>query len=402
MTKRGLGILVVLVCLALLLGSFGCSQQAAVETPQTLTIGVSAAMSGTGSAYGVAQERAVNIAAKDINDKGGVKIGGAKYLLQVKTYDNAYDPAKGLEVAKRLVDVDKVFMISTHATAALKPVLPVTEEKKMLVTHLTTGKDIMTFMPENYAFRCVQDIYVSEAALWQYLIKTYPDMKTTAFLKPDDSGGRDEAKDNKGIVENLGVKLVYEGYYTRGVTDFYPALTALLAAKPASIDLGGSVSPADQGRIIKQARELGFKGKIVTMYAANIQPILDMAGAAAAEGFIYTASVDPNSSFATAEEKAFYTRMMEAYNSFDIYCLQVVMGIYPVFQAAEKVNSLDPTKIAESLHKDKFTVMGREVWSGGTSIYGQPARQLLYPIALYTVEGGKGKIVSVLEPPKDF
>lgn len=402
MTSKAIWVSIsVLVVVGLLMGGFGCAKPAE-EKPKTLTVGLSASMSGTAAPWGLAFERACSLSTKDINARGGVTVGGTKYLLEVKTYDHAYDPAKATEIVKRMVTVDKVAWIVTHGAAVTKPIIPYTEENKVILMQGATGTDIMVFMPEKYSFRILtMGVPMSPVLLWDWIAANRPDIKTVAQLKPDDASGRDDAKDTKQLVEKLGRKMIYEDFYKRGTTDFYPPLPKLLASKPDLIDLASSPT-ADKARIIKQARELGFTGAFLDATPNN--PLLVDMAKEAVDGVLYADYIHPNSAIATPEEKAFYNRFVEAYGlPFDTILMGIINGIYPVAQAIERANSLDPDKVAQQLYTGTFDVLGRKAKLGGVSVFGEPARQFLTKVVIGELgKDGKPKYEKLAEFPAGF
>ncbi len=367
-----------------------------------LTVGLSASMSGPAAAWGLVHERACTLAIEDINAKGGITVGSEKYMLRLKTYDHAYDPSRAVEIAKRMMAVDKVAWIVTHGTTAVKPILPFTEENKTILMHGTTGTDIMVFQKQNYSFKWLLAGPEGYFLLWQWVSKKYPEWKTTVEMQPDDASGWDGMKDIKEkVLPKFGIKLVADTFYKRGLTDFYPVLTRLLAAKPDVFDLS-NMPPADQGRVLKQAREMGYQGPFIAPVAPSLAPVLEIAGPAS-EGLIFGGNVDPSSPFATPEQRAFYDKWMKTYGPpFDFLSMSIVYGIYLPAQAMEKANSFDPDKVAKTLQTAEFNVHGNKVKMGGVSAYGPPPRFAAYPYGIYVVEKGKPNIIDVVKLPDDY
>ena len=62
---------------ALLSSVFAVSSVAAEA--ETLKLGVLATLSGAGTAWGIAMQGAAELAAEDVNGKGGLEVGGKKY-----------------------------------------------------------------------------------------------------------------------------------------------------------------------------------------------------------------------------------------------------------------------------------------------------------------------------------
>src|SRR5205807_2614260 len=97
-------------------------------------------------------------------------------------------------------------------------------------------------------------------------------------------------------LKGLGFEVVADEYYERGTKDFYPILTKLLASKPDMLDV--AAAPAGEGGLIlKQARELGFKGAKGWTAGTNPFTIIGVAGKEAAEGVWSPTNINVKSDF---------------------------------------------------------------------------------------------------------
>jgi branched-chain amino acid transport system substrate-binding protein len=72
--------------------------------------------------------------------------------------------------------------------------------------------------------------------------------------------------------------------YEEGATDFFPVMSKVVAGNPGLIVLSG-VAPADAPKLIKAARQLGYKGLLEAETAQDIN-ILNQGAGDAANGFI--------------------------------------------------------------------------------------------------------------------
>ena len=60
---------------------------------------------------------------------GGVKVGGKTYMLSIKYYDDESTPARGAQLAERLIKQDGVeFMLGPYSSGLTKAIAPVTEK----------------------------------------------------------------------------------------------------------------------------------------------------------------------------------------------------------------------------------------------------------------------------------
>ncbi|RMD90955.1 MAG: ABC transporter substrate-binding protein [Alphaproteobacteria bacterium] len=89
-----------------LAASLGASPAAAAE--KTLDIGVSDALTGGASVYGLPQANAIKMAAEEINAAGGIKVGEDSYMLNVIAYDDKGNPTEATNAVRKLIDFDGV------------------------------------------------------------------------------------------------------------------------------------------------------------------------------------------------------------------------------------------------------------------------------------------------------
>jgi branched-chain amino acid transport system substrate-binding protein len=180
---------------------------------------------------------------------------------------------------------------------------------------------------------------------YDYLVETYPNVKTVAILQPDEPGGQFYMMVSQKEAEKRGLKMVAAEFNDPlEQQDFYPVLTKILAAKPDALDAGGM--PAIPSALkLKQARELGFTGPIFGLSPVELYTILDIAG----KDFCYD-YFNPSLDMRSPEvppmmreiEKRWNAKfgtkfMFESYQGWDaVWCLA---------QAIEAAQSLDPTEV---------------------------------------------------------
>src|SRR5258708_24241080 len=98
---------------------------------QTLKLGVLATLSGAGTAWGIAMQGAAELAAEDVNGRGGLDVGGKKYKVEVVAYDDHYKAADALTAFNRLVFDDGIkFVVGPLGSAAAFAGLPPPTENK--------------------------------------------------------------------------------------------------------------------------------------------------------------------------------------------------------------------------------------------------------------------------------
>jgi branched-chain amino acid transport system substrate-binding protein len=105
------------------------------------------------------------------------------------------------------------------------------------------------------------------------------------LINPNDETGWDQARLSDRLFRENGFQVLGQDLYERTQKDFQPLLTKIIGLKPEVIDLG-STPPATAGLIVRQARELGYKGLFIKTGGAGPNEIVAAAGKEAAEGMI--------------------------------------------------------------------------------------------------------------------
>lgn len=256
----------------------------------TLKIGVIAPLTGGGAPWGMAAAEAPKILAAEINAKGGLDVGGKKYTVQVIAYDDHYKAADAVAAYNRLVRQDGVQYMIIHTSAAAMALKRNVEDDKVVAL---TGAYSAKALDANtrYMFR----IYSTSADYLPSLVgwlKEQHKAGTVAIINPNDETGWDQTQLSAKVFNAQGYRILGKDLYERNQKDFQPLFTKVMAQKPDMIDLG-STAPATAGLMIRQLRELGYKGLIVKTGGAGPKEIVAGAGKASAEGMISMLYVDP-------------------------------------------------------------------------------------------------------------
>ncbi len=102
--------------------------QAKVEG-DTITLGAALSFTGKYSSNGKHTKNGYELAVKKVNEKGGVTVGGKKYKLAVKYYDDESTPARGAQLVERLIKQDGIqFMLGPYGSGLTKAMAPVSEK----------------------------------------------------------------------------------------------------------------------------------------------------------------------------------------------------------------------------------------------------------------------------------
>jgi len=280
MKKLGLGVFILLALMLVLTLSFSPCVKSATAAEKELVIGGIFGLSGPGSESFSRLYSGVKGGIAWINGKGGITIKGDKYLIKIIAEDSKMSPDGMIAAANKLVFQDKVkFMIQAVPIPPFKAaIIKLLEDNKVLSVE-TDGIGVNAeFSPQiSYSFA----ITVARAAYdigWKNFVKFYPQAKTVAIVPPEDPSTIEDAQHLGNAAKAYGLKVVAEEHYPFGTADFYPLWTKLLSIKPEIVAASAGL-PEWIGGVIKQGRELGFKGPFcLIMLGADPNVIIKIAG----------------------------------------------------------------------------------------------------------------------------
>jgi branched-chain amino acid transport system substrate-binding protein len=166
-------------------------------------------------------------------------------------------------------------------------------------------------------------------------------------------------------------------------------LTRILAQSPDCIDTGLS-APDTAVLLVKQARELGFKGVIFAAQGVPPKLLFEVAGPEYSEGLVATFVGDIDYTPAMALARDTYYKMFGKEAWLD-YGLIFTDPLFVITQAMEEAQSVDPKVIAEHMPKMKVK---HTIWDPiprfwtGAKYYGVN-HILINPAPMTQVENGK-------------
>ncbi|SSW63191.1 ABC transporter substrate-binding protein [Achromobacter agilis] len=361
---------------------------AAVPTSQaqeTLKLGALVTLSGAGAAWGQGMKNAAEVAADQVNEAGGLEVGGKKYRVQVVAYDDKYQANEAVTVANRLVFEDKVrYIIGPVGSAPVLAIQPMTEKNKVILLTLGfTAKALAAERP--YTFRPnVTTAEVSQPQI-DWLVKAQG-LRKVGALFPNDETGQQIALDLEAAYKKAGAALSTKEFFERDRVDFVPLLTRMMARGIDAIELDGN-SPTTAGLIVKQARELGFEGRIVRTGGPATQEIVNVAGKQATEGMLVHTPIDPDLAATKAYAERYAAKYKHPMNGFSPAFYD---GTLMLFEAMRRAGTVEDTeRVRVEMEKlDGFEgSLGKLSWTG-RAMYGID-HQLNAPFYVAEVKDGR-------------
>ncbi len=356
---------------------------AGLSHAETIKLGMSIPLSGSGANWGKGSEWLCAKAAEEIKAAGGVKVQDKVYNFECIGYDNKYNAAEGAKVAQALVSRDGVsYVAGSIGVAPVRALQSLTERRGVLLFTAAWGNSIkgpkfpLTFSQMN----SVNEI--SEPMI-AHVKKLHPDIKTVALLNPNDATGQETEKVAKAAWEKNGVKVLVSDWYERGTSEFQPIAAKLNSLKPDLVDLA-STPPADAGLVFRELKALGWDGVKMVEVGTGADGLL-ATGKDAVDGTYLGAAVAVDG--LSAHQKALNDGVMKATGE-SINSVQIGFydAVYAIKAAMEKAQSVDPKEVAKAMPEVKFQSFFGEVDFGGKSVYGSD-QQMQLPVIITQISG---------------
>jgi branched-chain amino acid transport system substrate-binding protein len=251
---------------ALALGTAVLSAPALAQ--EVIKIGYSGPLSGGAAQYGKNVLDGMQMAANEINASGWT-VGGKKYKLEIVALDDKYNPSESSINAQRLQQEHKaVAVLVPHSGGSLA--LQVNNEANKLLLLSYTSVPSVTARGNKLTLRIPPEFTSYIPAFVKHSMGKYG--KKIAFVHGDHDYAKQWTASFKPAWLAAGGTVVLENpmSYNRAA-DFYSGVSRALAAKPDVLFVGGASEPT--GLVIKQARELGFKGGFIVIDQAKFDQI---------------------------------------------------------------------------------------------------------------------------------
>jgi branched-chain amino acid transport system substrate-binding protein len=382
------------VIMAMLLAFVAQSPAVAQEE---LKIGGIGPLSGGGTAWGLAVQRGAEMAIDEVNKAGGLKVGDKTYLPRLIMYDDQYTAAGGRTAAERLINLDGVkYIIGPIGSPSALAVVPITTQAKVIV--LSNGFATGILKNEHgspYNFRTMNSNTEFAPAMIKWMRQRHPELKKAALIVPNDAAGQAALQTLGEIYKANGFEIWPESY-ERGTKEFMPLLTRMLTQDVDLLDLNSN-APGEAGLLLKQARQVGFKGVIWQVGGPSVDEAIAIAGPLA-NGFLSYDVFDFNEPGAKTFASTYRAKWSGVINAQTPGWYNTVKVL---FKALQEAGSTETDKVRDALLKIEgydAGIYGPVRW-GGQSDYGV-AHQLLNKFWITEVKDGKPNALAVLTPEK--
>lgn len=364
----------------------------------TITLGSAISITGKYSQEGKNASDGYNFAVKKINDQGGIEVGGKKYKIEVKYYDDESTPARTAQLLERLINQDGVkFVLGPYGSGPTKAAAPVTEKYKIPMVEAEGASRSLFSQGYKYLFAALStsEQYLAPvidlaAELAQQAGKNPSTLKVGMAFENDPFSldVRDGVVDR---IKHYGMKIVVDDKMPRDLSDISATLTKVKAVKPDILLFSGHTKGATTAT--RQMSEMGVSAPIVAMTHCESAKLTDKFGKAA-EGILCPTQwaetlkyKDPLFGTAMDYNKAFLAAHSE-YKEVPYQVAQASAAVEIWADAFKRAGSLDKDKLRDALAKTDLDTFY------GHIKFAPDGRNLTKPMVLRQIQNDKYAVVA--------
>ena len=354
----------------------------------TVKVGVLLPLTGSQAKFGEIEKRSYEMAAEEINAKGGVN--GKKIELLFE--DDTGKPDVGRSGVEKLISREKVPVITGgYSSSVTAAAAPVAQQFKVPFVICTGSADDITEKGYDYIFRINPPASEYPNAVKSFLQEVGKDVKTVALLYENSAFGQSSSKSFEEDAKELGLKILVKEGYQAGAIDFKPILTKVKAANPDMIYMVSYVM--DASLLMRQSKELHINPKMFVGGGAGFTlPEFAKSAGDAADG-VYSATLWVETlPFPGAKE--YFNKFRKKYGSeTEYHGAEAYAAMYVVADALKRAKSSStptPKDVRDALAKtDMKTAFGPVKFVS----YGKKTQQ--NKLDTYMVQWQKGELEAV-------
>lgn len=376
----------------------GLAAAAFAGTAGAAEIRLGAAVSTTGkySTNGAHTVNGYNLAIKRINEMGGVKVGDQTYELSIIYYDDESTPARGAQLAERLISQDGIkFMLGPYSSGLTKAIAPVTEKYKVPMVEANGASRSLFTQGYRYLFAVLStsEQYLSASiALAAEMAETQgrePSSVKIAMAFENDSFSQDVRAGVIADAEALGMKIVVDDQLPPELNDMAATLTKVKALKPDVLVVSGHAKGA--ATAIRQLGEMKVDVPMTAMTHCDSAQVIEKFGKDANYTLCATqwapTMTYKDDVFGSAAD--FAAAFKAAYDYEPPYQAAESAAAVLVFaNAFERAGSLDPEKV-----RDALAATDMQTFYGFIK-FDEAGKNIAKPMALYQVQNEEYVVVA--------
>lgn len=362
----------------------------------TIYLGATISLTGKYSTNGQHTRNGYDLAIAAINEAGGVRVGERDYRVEVVYYDDESTPARGAQLAKRLIEQDGVdFMLGPYSSGLTKAIAPVTEQYGVPMVEANGASFQLFTQGYRYLFAVLstsEQYLASAVALAAEIAERegrQPSDLTLAGAFENDPFSQDVRSGVLADATALGIRVVIDDQLPPEINDMGATLAKVKALSPDILVVSGHARGA--ALVIRQMEEMRVDVPMLAITHCDSADIVGKFGSAAE----YTLCASQ-----WAPSLAYRDDIFGSAADFAA-AFEEVYGYPPPYQAAESAAAVlvfaDAFERAQGFDKaavrDALATTDMQTFYGNI-LFDETGKNIAKPMVLFQVQDGAYTVVA--------
>ncbi len=364
----------------------------------TIILGSAISFTGKYSTNGIHASNGYNLGVKRINEMGGVKVGGKRYKIKIKYYDDESTPLRTAQLLERLIKQDDIkYMLGPYSSATTKAAAPITEKYKIPMVEAEGASRSLFTQGYKYLFAVLStsEQYLRSAMdLAAELAKKQgkkPSDLRVAFVFENDPFSRDVRAGVADDASRWGMKVVIDDKMPRDLNDISATLTKVKALKPDLLVISGHSKGA--ATAARQIKEMKINVPMIGMTHCEAAKVITKFGKAT-EGLLCPTQWAETLSYfgayfgSAADYDKLFKATYEGYKNVPYQAAQASAAVLVWKEAFERANSFDTEKLRDALAATDMKTFY------GSIKFAPEGNNIAKPMVLRQIQNGKLNVVA--------
>ncbi|HVO50642.1 MAG TPA: amino acid ABC transporter substrate-binding protein [Thermoanaerobaculia bacterium] len=367
-----------------LLTAFGAFSAPAADT---IVFGAAVSLTGKTAKEGEYTRDGYNFLVDKLNETGGITVGGKKYKVSVKYYDDESKSERTAQLIEKLINEDKVsFILGPYGSAPSGTAAPICEKYRIPMIEANGSAESIFSKGYRYTFAVLSPAKLYLKGVVDLVLSKDKNVRTVAVLGENEPFSKEVASGGADYAREKGLQVVYQELYPSGTQDVSALLTNIKAKNPDVILGAGHLQ--DSLLIVKQARDLGVSPKAMGFSVGPSSPEFRDNLKGSADYILgatqWTEALKYNGDDPWKTPKAYaeaFRAKNPKYRDIPYQVAESSAAALAFWRAIEKANSLDPVKVRDAIASlDMMTFYGQVKFdSRGINVYKPMAVEQLQP-----------------------
>jgi branched-chain amino acid transport system substrate-binding protein len=383
---------------ALGVGMLGAAPGYAKVEGDTIYLGSAISQTGKYASNGINAKNGYEFAVARINEMGGVKVGGKSYKLQVVYYDDESTPARGAQLAERLIKQDGIkFILGPYSSGLTKAIAPVTEKYQIPMVEAEGASRSLFTQGYRYIFAVLstsEQYLASSVALAAEMAQKQgkkPQDVRVAMVFENDPFSLDVRAGVVDDVRKFGMEIVVDDKMPRDLNDISATLTKVKALKPDLLVISGHEKGATTAA--RQIKEMQIDVPMIALTHCESGKVVQQFGKST-EGFLCPTQWSETLTYkdqyfgSAAEYDVTFKKAFPSYKTVPYQTAQASAAVLVWKDAFERANSFDTEKLRDALANTEM-----ETFYGHIK-FSVAGNNLAKPMVLRQIQNGKYVVVA--------